>query len=588
MDATSALQSIAMNSGEAVHSRMTSNTAALAVDLQPSFNAAAPEDKDAAMVVSGTTSAAGPAPAASRPLLQSLVACWTGSVCLGTVVGYAVPAWTSLKGDPRFTNIDPFWFFSLGLLGAVGGSVVGAMSAQAIGRRRTLAVSAVGALCTWLCVGCAEQLWYLYIGRLINGFFAGMLSLVVPALIAELADARNRGAQGARHYISMLIGSIYVGLLGRYTVWSSVAFACIIPAVALLPLSWFVVESPRWLLQIGRRESAMAMQRSLRKEPVEANAEFRLMERAFSRAVTPSLHYWLAAHMMFLQQFCGANIAATYARVIVAAAGIELDEGHADLAILTIQLAVACAALPLMDTVGRLRLLVASANICVVSMILLASVYPSMPADAMLYTTSKASTAANATEMAAGGSGANGSPLGLIFLAVFYFGYALGLGPLTWIQAVELTPLRGHGVELGSVCTFYWACAFCSVAFFERVRRDFGFSELGWFYGTLTLANGLVLYYFMPETKQLALETILLDECPVENMLGRRRSFYPSAVARSKRTTLSSAAGSDRLGVSLPSLALPCKSESLSADIPSPFKAHNSPGVPCQEQPFTR
>nr|XP_054923579.1 facilitated trehalose transporter Tret1-like isoform X2 [Dermacentor andersoni] len=534
MDATSALQSIAMNSGEAVHSRMTSNTAALAVDLQPSFNAAAPEDKDAAMVVSGTTSAAGPAPAASRPLLQSLVACWTGSVCLGTVVGYAVPAWTSLKGDPRFTNIDPFWFFSLGLLGAVGGSVVGAMSAQAIGRRRTLAVSAVGALCTWLCVGCAEQLWYLYIGRLINGFFAGMLSLVVPALIAELADARNRGAQ------------------------------------------------------IGRRESAMAMQRSLRKEPVEANAEFRLMERAFSRAVTPSLHYWLAAHMMFLQQFCGANIAATYARVIVAAAGIELDEGHADLAILTIQLAVACAALPLMDTVGRLRLLVASANICVVSMILLASVYPSMPADAMLYTTSKASTAANATEMAAGGSGANGSPLGLIFLAVFYFGYALGLGPLTWIQAVELTPLRGHGVELGSVCTFYWACAFCSVAFFERVRRDFGFSELGWFYGTLTLANGLVLYYFMPETKQLALETILLDECPVENMLGRRRSFYPSAVARSKRTTLSSAAGSDRLGVSLPSLALPCKSESLSADIPSPFKAHNSPGVPCQEQPFTR
>nr|XP_054923580.1 uncharacterized protein LOC126525284 isoform X3 [Dermacentor andersoni] len=491
MDATSALQSIAMNSGEAVHSRMTSNTAALAVDLQPSFNAAAPEDKDAAMVVSGTTSAAGPAPAASRPLLQSLVACWTGSVCLGTVVGYAVPAWTSLKGDPRFTNIDPFWFFSLGLLGAVGGSVVGAMSAQAIGRRRTLAVSAVGALCTWLCVGCAEQLWYLYIGRLINGFFAGMLSLVVPALIAELADARNRGAQGARHYISMLIGSIYVGLLGRYTVWSSVAFACIIPAVALLPLSWFVVESPRWLLQIGRRESAMAMQRSLRKEPVEANAEFRLMERAFSRAVTPSLHYWLAAHMMFLQQFCGANIAATYARVIVAAAGIELDEGHADLAILT-------------------------------------------------------------------------------------------------IQAVELTPLRGHGVELGSVCTFYWACAFCSVAFFERVRRDFGFSELGWFYGTLTLANGLVLYYFMPETKQLALETILLDECPVENMLGRRRSFYPSAVARSKRTTLSSAAGSDRLGVSLPSLALPCKSESLSADIPSPFKAHNSPGVPCQEQPFTR
>ncbi|XP_037565046.1 uncharacterized protein LOC119444770 [Dermacentor silvarum] len=288
------------------------------------------------MAVSDAT-AAGPAPSASRPLLRSLIACWMGSVCLGTVIGYAGPAWTTLKGDPGFPNIDPFWFFTLGLLGAVGGSVVGAMAAQAIGRRRTMAVGALGALCTWLCVGSAQQLWYLYTGRLINGFFAGMLSLVVPALIGELADARNRGVQGARQYISTLVGTIYVNLLGRHMVWSSLAFACIIPAGVLIPLSWFLVESPRWLLQIGRRDSAMAMQRTLRKEPVEANAEFKLMERAFSRTATPSLHYWLAAHLMFLQQFCGANMAASYARVIMAAAGIEADEGHADLAMLLIQ-----------------------------------------------------------------------------------------------------------------------------------------------------------------------------------------------------------------------------------------------------------
>ncbi|KAH7959327.1 hypothetical protein HPB49_010327 [Dermacentor silvarum] len=146
-------------------------------------------------------------------------------------------------------------------------------------------------LCTWLCVGSAQQLWYLYTGRLINGFFAGMLSLVVPALIGELADARNRGVQ----------------------------------------------REGKLRVQIGRRDSAMAMQRTLRKEPVEANAEFKLMERAFSRTATPSLHYWLAAHLMFLQQFCGANMAASYARVIMAAAGIEADEGHADLAMLLIQ-----------------------------------------------------------------------------------------------------------------------------------------------------------------------------------------------------------------------------------------------------------
>ncbi|XP_049271320.1 uncharacterized protein LOC119391663 [Rhipicephalus sanguineus] len=380
-----------------------------------------------------------------------------------------------------------------------------------------MAVNAIGALCTWLCVGCAQEVWYLYTGRFVNGFFAGMLSLVVPAQIAELADARNRGVQGARHFIGMLIGSIYVSLLGRYVIWSNLAFACLLPAAVLLPLSWFLAESPRWLLQIGQRDSAMAMQRTLRKDPIEANAEFKLMERAFSRTPTPSLHYWLATHIMFSQQFCGANMAATCASVVIATAGVYADKEDADLAIFITQVAVAIAALPLVDTVGRLRLLVVSASVCVASMLLLGSVYPNMPLDAANETiASTMSTAGNATEIDVGASGVTGSRLGLCLLALFFFGYALGIGPITWIQAVELTPLRGHGVEFGSVCTFHWACAFCSVTFFERVRLSFSFGELAWFYGTLTLANGLVLYYFMPETKHLPLESILLDECPIE------------------------------------------------------------------------
>ncbi|KAH6931730.1 hypothetical protein HPB50_000037 [Hyalomma asiaticum] len=334
----------------------------------------------------------------------------------------------------------------------------------------------------------------------------------------------------------MLVGSIYVSVLGRYVIWSNLAFACLLPPALLMPLSWFLVESPRWLLQTGHRERAMEMQRSLRKEPVEANAEFKMMARAFSRATTPSLHYWLAAHIMFLQQFCGANVAATYAREIVAAAGVDAHKDDADLVMLVIQVAVTCAALPLMDTVGRLRLLLVSANICVVSMILLGGVYPDMPAG---ITSSTMSTAANVTEVAVGSSGARGSRFALGFLAIFFFGYGLGIGPLTWIQAVELTPLRGHGVEFGSVCTFHWACAFCSATFFERVR----------------------------------------------DMLGRRRSFKVGAACRCKRPTAPTVDAG--LGISLPPLGLQMKSDSMSNDVPSPFKCDHSAGLSQERVPST-
>ncbi|KAH8041431.1 hypothetical protein HPB51_015489 [Rhipicephalus microplus] len=343
-------------------------------------------------------------------------------------------------------------FQSLGLVGAVGGAVMGALSAQSLGRCRTMAVSVIGILCTWLCVGCAQEVWYLYTGRFINGFFAGMLSLVVPAQISELADPRNRGLQGARHFIGMLFGSIYVTLLGRYVTWSMLAFTCLLPVAVLVPLSWFLVESPRWLLQIGQRERAMEMQRNLRKEPVEANAEFKLMEKAFSGTPMPSLHYWLSTHIMFTQQFCGANMAATCASVLMGPTGVYADREDTDLAILITQVmfvscmrlplyctysevAVALAALPLVDTVGRLRLLVVSANVCVASMISLGSMYPNMLIDAASETTtSTLSTAANASELDVGVTIVPGSRLGLVFLIVFFFGYALGIGSVTWIQ----------------------------------------------------------------------------------------------------------------------------------------------------------
>ncbi|KAK8757583.1 hypothetical protein V5799_004784, partial [Amblyomma americanum] len=173
-------------------SRAAPLDAAVAVELRPSFvTVAAAEEKEAPM----ETTQVGPAPTPSRPLLRSLVACWTGSFCLGTAIGYAEPAWTTLKKDPDFASTDRFWFASLLLVGALGGSMVGALAAQSIGRRRTVAFGALGALCTWLCVASSQEVWYLYAGRVTNGFFAGMLAVVVPALIAELADARDRGRQ---------------------------------------------------------------------------------------------------------------------------------------------------------------------------------------------------------------------------------------------------------------------------------------------------------------------------------------------------------------------------------------------------------
>ncbi|XP_077508690.1 solute carrier family 2, facilitated glucose transporter member 8-like [Amblyomma americanum] len=555
MPTTSTQQGTPHRTPHGAVSRAAPLDAAVAVELRPSFvTVAAAEEKEAPM----ETTQVGPAPTPSRPLLRSLVACWTGSFCLGTAIGFA----------------------SLLLVGALGGSMVGALAAQSIGRRRTVAFGALGALCTWLCVASSQEVWYLYAGRVTSGFFAGMLAVVVPALIAELADARDRGRQGARHYVGTLVGLLYVHLLGRHVTWTTLAFACLVPAALLLPLSWYIVESPRWLIQVDRRDSAVVAQRSLRKEPVEANAEMKLIEKVFVQAPMPSLHYWLAAHLMFLQQFCGANVAAFIVEDAMDSSRSTHD-GDATLAALLIQLAVATMVMPFVDTVGRLRLLVLSANICATSMVLLGVVHQGAiersrerPTGAVV----AVGAAENSTgPVESGQSGGVAPQLIVIFAALFNFGYAIGLGTVTWIQVVELAPLRCRGLVLGSVCSFHWACAFCSAAFFERVRDSFGFGDQAWFYATLTLANGLVLYYFMPETKGLTLEAILLEECPVEHMLGRRRSFNPSLVAR-RRSNMT--IGGGLTGMSgYHHEGLHHRSTSASEEVQSPFRTDRTAGM---------
>ncbi|KAH8039984.1 hypothetical protein HPB51_009240 [Rhipicephalus microplus] len=80
--------------------------------------------------------------------LISLVPCWVGSLCVGTALGYSLPAGRSLhlakdSGAFDITHAQIFWFGSLMALGAVFGSLGGAFLTQRFGRRWSFVTSAL-------------------------------------------------------------------------------------------------------------------------------------------------------------------------------------------------------------------------------------------------------------------------------------------------------------------------------------------------------------------------------------------------------------------------------------------------------------
>ncbi|XP_075744201.1 uncharacterized protein LOC142802993 [Rhipicephalus microplus] len=94
----------------------------------------------------------------------------------------------------------------------------------------------------------------------------------------------------------------------------------------------------------------------------------------------------------------------------------------------------------------------------------------------------------------------------------FCVGYSIGVGPATWVLAIELSPLRGGGCDFGTACVFYWASALAV----KSLVWTFSYSApslalMAFFAASSTLVNGIGAFFLLPDTDSVSLEVILLE-----------------------------------------------------------------------------
>ena len=105
------------------------------------------------------------------------------------------------------------WFVGCALVGSIAGVAVAGVMSDRFGRKRTMLVSAV--LFTVSAVGCAlcADFQQLILYRIIGGVGIGVVSIVSPMYISEVAVARWRGS-----LVSLYQLAITVGFLAAYLV----------------------------------------------------------------------------------------------------------------------------------------------------------------------------------------------------------------------------------------------------------------------------------------------------------------------------------------------------------------------------------
>ena len=226
-----------------------------------------------------------PGPYRKRIGLISIVAC-LGGLLFGYDTGVANGAEGPMQAELGLSDLQLGVVISSLVFAAAVGALIGGKISDRIGRRTTIIVLAVLFFVGVLVAVFSPGFAILVAGRIILGLAVGGASTVVPVFLAELAPFEIRGSITGRNELAIVSGQfaafvvnyILFATLGHVTgIWRIMFGVCALPAIALFFGMLRMPESPRWLVEKGRDDEALAVLKTVRSED-RALAELRQVE----------------------------------------------------------------------------------------------------------------------------------------------------------------------------------------------------------------------------------------------------------------------------------------------------------------------
>ncbi len=426
------------------------------------------------------------------------------------VIGGAKPfyeAWFSIT-DPAQSG----WAMSSALVGCIFGALVSGWCADKFGRKWPLILSAVlfSASAWGTAVASSFDMFVVY--RIVGGVGIGLASALSPLYIAEVSPADKRGRFVAINQLTIVVGVLAAQLINLMiaepvapgatqeaivqtwngqTGWRWMFGAELVPALAFLVLMFFVPESPRWLMKAGKPDRARAMLErigtpeyaSQTLKEIAHTLEKDTQKVAFSTLLQPQVKPIVIIGMVLamFQQWCGINVIFNYAQEIFASAGFDINDTLKSIvATGIINLVFTLAALPLVDKIGRRKLMLLGASGLTIIYVLIASAY-----------------AMNIM----------GWPVLLLVLAAIAI-YALTLAPVTWVLLSEIFPNRVRGLAMSMGTLALWIACFLLTYTFPLLNAGLGAAGSFLLYGVICAAGYLYILRKVPETKGVTLEAL--------------------------------------------------------------------------------
>ena len=403
------------------------------------------------------------------------------------------------------------------MIGSIIGVLFAGILSDKFGRKSTMILSAI--LFSTSAIGCAVSTDFnqLVIYRIIGGVGIGVVSIISPLYISEVAVAQYRG-----RLVSLYQLAVTIGFLGAYLVnyqllgysmsnpdvstgWWNLVFVSevwrgmlgmeTLPAIMFFIIIFFIPESPRWLILKGREEKATNILERIytsSKEALfqltetksvlssESKSEWKLLlQPGIRKAVI------IGVCIAVLGQFMGVNAVLYYGPSIFENAGLSGgDSLFYQVLVGLVNTLTTVLALVIIDKVGRKKLVYYGVSGMVISLVLIATYF--------IY----------------GESWAISSIFLLIFFLFYVFCCAVSICAVVFVLLSEMYPTRVRGLAMSIAGFALWIGTYLIGQLTPWMLQNLTPAGTFILFAIMCVPYMLIVWKLVPETTGKSLEEI--------------------------------------------------------------------------------
>ncbi|MCI7141275.1 sugar porter family MFS transporter [Alistipes sp.] len=438
----------------------------------------------------------------------------------GILFGYdtAVISGTISSVEAQFSlnAMQVGWFVGCALVGSILGVAVAGILSDRFGRKLTMLVAAI--LFTASGIGCAvcQSFTELVIYRIIGGIGIGVVSIVSPMYISEVAVARWRGTLVSLYQLAITIGFLAAYLVNFQILkaaetavydtpwlhwimvdemWRGMLGSNALPALLFFIVIFFIPESPRWLILRNRTERAHAVLEHIYRSSAAADSEITTIREAEKAApksewrslTSPGIRRALliGVSIAMLGQFMGVNAVLYYGPTIFENAGLSSgDSLFSQVLVGVVNMLTTVIALVIIDRVGRKQLVYWGVSGMILSLLCIG------------------------TYFLAGSAWGLSSTFLLIFFLAYVFCCAISISAVIFVLLSEMYPTRVRGLAMSIAGFSLWVGTYLIGQLTPWMLETLTPAGTFFLFAAMCIPYILIMWRAVPETTGRSLEEI--------------------------------------------------------------------------------